>query len=438
MIIEYDRVEEFATRKSSSRRTRRVISAALRRVYPNPGEPIFDPSVADRMADVADWIVHAHRAGAGWVRDLDRDGIPRIVSSASGLDELWATVKRDMKACGGEFSPPYAEGDEIEAFAFADGWRAVRLTTREAVARECRALRACPRTEGVFRDGDLEAGRQGFVCIRDQDGNTVLMMGLNRLAICDVVAFRGCPPERSLIRDYVMEYLEAHGLSPMHVDSIPGMVLAADGLIHDLHELPDGVVIEGDLRINDKCPDLRRLPDDMTVRGTFVIWGNQFLTEVPRNFHAADGMAFTDCRNLRVIRSGVSSPVWSSFAGSRNLRTIEDGCHFPDGVELPGNEAMKSAFPLYQGRSECISVTMTAARGRDTSVLTAFAGKVARAASAVVGSRGVVKRVSGNQCLGSVLREHRSEREAMLLAAQGKMDAEMARRASRPAAGPRA
>jgi hypothetical protein len=449
-MLYYENIDDFANRYSSDPRVRAVLSTALRKIFPDPANPIFDPNVTNRIESISRWIVHGFRSGADWTLDTDASGLPKSISSATHIEDLFSLSEAAEKKNGSPLVPPFADGDEEETYDFGDGFRAVRLKTREAVSRERASLAALPLLDGVFEDGDIESGKGSYIAIRDASDRTVAMMAINRLAVCDVVGFRRYPLERAFVRSYVMDYVSEFGLAPMEVSSIPGMVLATDGMIYDICELPDGVTIDGDLRIYDKCPELERLPDNMTVNGQFILHANNRITEVPKNFTATDGMGFTKCEALTTVRSGVSSPEWSSFSGSRRLAVFEDGCSFPAGVELPRTPEMMRAFPMFSDRGKnMISVEMKPVSmvPRELSI---FAGKVARAATAVneVASafESVVRsklpalprrrNTSGTSALGSVLEDHRREREERLLDSQARMDAEIERRTAMSAKPP--
>lgn len=311
------------------------------------------------------------------------------------------------------------------------------LPPGEAVARDSGKLKASPSTEGVFVDGDLETGKLGLISVRDPSNEPVLMLGVNRLAVCDVVTWNRKPPTRQMVKDYVMPLVELLGLAPMKVDSIPGTVLAAHGMIYDLCELPDGVVINGDLHIMNKCPDLERLPDDMTVNGTLIIWQNNRLTEVPRNLRATEGLGITGCPNITVVRQGVSCREFSSFAGCRNLKAFEGGCDFPKGVELPDNKELRCLFPMFERRGDDISVVVRPNTIPLPSAVKGLAGRIARTVAVAkdIASPRIVSRtrkgrngVDGVDTLAETVADYAAERDARLLSVQAEMDEELERR----------
>lgn len=439
-------VEDFAEGRSPSPEVRRIIAQALTSLAPQRDQAYFFPDEVAKVRDICDWIVHSARSGADWYADKMEDGLPRVFHARLGLEGVWRIAHAALEANGGSLPPPYRDGDEVEVHDFADGYRAVRLATWEAVARDCGKLKASPFTEGVFEDGDLESGKLGMISVRDSNNEPVIMLGVNRLAVCDVVTWSRKPPTRQMVKDHVMPLVEALGLAPMKVDSIPGTVLAADGMIHDLCELPDGVVINGDLRIMNKCPDLERLPDDMTVNGSLIIWQNNRLKEVPRNLKATEGLGITGCPNITVVRQGVSCPEFSSFADCRNLKVFEGGCDFPNGVELPDNKELRALFPMFERRGDEISVVVRPNTIPLPSAVTGLAGRIARtvAVAREIASPGIVSRPrngkNGVATLTDTLREYAAERDGRLLSAQTQMDEEIERRhaADGPSATPTA
>ncbi|MBY3433076.1 hypothetical protein HFN89_02635 [Rhizobium laguerreae] len=427
-------VEGFAERRSSSPEVRRIVVQAIRSLVPQRDEKYFFPDEAAKISDIADWIVCASRSASEWYVDRMDDGLPRIFHARLGIEGLWRFAQMSLEAEESGLLPPYREGDEYEVHDFGDGYRAVRLATWEAVARDCGKLNASPTTEGVFVDGDLENGTLSLISVRDPSDDPVLIMSVNRLAVCDVVGWNRNPPTRKMIKDHVMPLVEARGLAPMKVDSIPGTVLAADCMIYDLCELPDGVVINGDLLILNKCPELERLPDDMTVNGTLIIWENNRLTEVPRNLRATEGLGITECPNITAIRDGVSCPEFSSFAGCRNLKAFGDGCDFPKGVELPDNKELRALFPLFERRGKDISVVVTPNALPLPAAVKGFAGRVARAIALAkeIASPAMSRTRNGVPALDETLGEYARERDSRLLTVQAEMDDELERRNGPP------
>lgn len=422
-------IESFAERRSSSPEVRRIINQAIKSLVPQCDQKYFFPEEISKIRDISDWIVCASRIGSDWYSDREDDGLPRIFHAQLGIEGLWRFAHMSVEAEGVGLLPPYQEGDEVEVHNFGDGYRAVRLATWEAVTRDCGKLQASPSTEGVFEDGDLESGKLGMISVRDRNNEPVLMLGVNRLAVCDVVGWNRQPLTRQMVKDHVMPLVEALRLAPMKVDSIPGTVLAADGMIYDLCELPDGVVINGDLRIMNKCPDLERLPDDMTVNGTLIIWRNNRLKEVPRNLKATEGLGITGCPNITVVRQGVSCPEFSSFSDCRNLKAFEGGCDFPNGVELPDNKELRELFPMFERRGDDISVVVRPNTIPLPSVVKGLAGRIARtvAFAKEIASPGIVSTRKGGS-LAEAMTAIAAQREERLLSVQAVMDEELERR----------
>lgn len=433
-MLYFKDIEGFAEHRSSSPEVRRIIAQAINSLVPQREQKYFYPDEMAKICDISDWLVCASRMGSDWYADRADDGLPRLFHARLGIEGLWRFAHMSLEAEETNLLPPYCEGDEKEVHVFADGYRAVRLATWEAVSRDCGKLKASPFTEGVFEDGDLESGKLGMISVRDNNDEPVLMLGVNRLAVCDVVGWDRRPPTRQMIKDHVMPLVEARGLAPMKVDSIPGTVLAADGMIYDLCELPDGVVINGDLRILDKCPELERLPEDMTVNGTLTIWNNNRLKEVPRNLRATEGLGITSCPNITVVREGVSCPEFSSFDGCRSLKAIEGGCNFPKGVELPDNKELRALFPMFERRGKDISVVVSPNSMPLPAAVKGLAGRIARTAAVVkkIAAPQVVSRThnfgNGVATLAETLGEYAAERDTRLLAAQAEMDDELERR----------
>jgi hypothetical protein len=422
-------IEAFASHRSSSPEVRQIITQAIVSLIPQREQKYFFPDEMTKIGDISDWLICASRIGSDWYADRADDGLPKLFHARLGIEGLWRFAQMSLEAEETNLLPPYCDGDEEEVYVFADAYRAVRLVTWEAVSRDCGKLQASPFTDGVFEDGDLELGKLGMISVRDTNNEPVLMLSVNRLAVCDVVGWDRQSLTRQMVKDYVMPLVEARGLAPMKVDSIPGTVLAADGMIYDVCELPDGVVVNGDLQILDKCPELERLPDDMTVNGTLTIWKNHRLKEVPRNLKVTEGLGITSCPNITVVREGVSCSEFSSFGGCRNLKSFERGCYFPKGVELPDNKELRALFPMFERRGDEISVVVTPNTTLPAAVR-GLAGRIARTVAIVkeIASPGIVSKTRYGRTLAETMGEYAAERDAGLVEAQAKMDDEMERR----------
>lgn len=88
---------------------------------------------------------------------------------------------------------------ETVKFHFADGFKAVRLNTAQALSERVPAMKMRLVMDGIFEDLDFETGEMLFISIRDADDNTVLttayegqeiywMTGPGGLRYCDNLA----------------------------------------------------------------------------------------------------------------------------------------------------------------------------------------------------------------------------------------------------------
>lgn len=377
----WDQIGDAVKVTSSSPRCREIMTDLLRRMFPEHEIRMQDPSL---LAKASLWIASEYRKGSEWLSDSS-------IRTWSG-DKLMELMQASIRMNDGRFEFPLAPEDEVHVADLEGGWTVVRIATREAAYRECNAFGATPSIDGEFADDDLEAGKQALWVIRDANGDPQAMIGLNRIAVCDVVGWRREPLSRSFLDDVIMPLVEDQGLLLMKPDSIPGKVRDIEGVIHDLHDLPEGVVIDGDLSIRDRCPTLERLPDGMTITGDLVIWRNANIERLPRDLVVGGGLGMAECMALRTIGAGLQVGGYSSFNGSRGLVEIEPGCAFGKGVDFPdrrelmsqkfasggpvrfGDKSMDAAtFRIAGGRGERVLQTVAIAKGV-VEVVKAFAG----------------------------------------------------------------
>jgi hypothetical protein len=325
------KIEAYVSRLTSSDEAGAVLSRMFVAAAPRD-RPYFDPVEAREIKELSRIYLTEFRLRREWTRSLGDNGLPLMLSGMTTAEAMLGAAKA-AGAYDGIPEIPFSEEDEETVHVYPDGFAAVRLATWEAVGREARRFGASPSIEGVFGKGDLEEGRIGIWLVRGREGETVAAIGFNRIAVCDVVGRNMTAPDIGYVRDYVLPLMDRFGLRPSRPDAIAGMVETADGRLHDLKELPEGSTVDGDLRINNRCPHITSFPANLTVKGKFLVWNNHNITKTPDGLKA-DVVVFNNCRNLRAVGKGIEAG-YAAFTGCSRLATIERGAYFREGLCLP-------------------------------------------------------------------------------------------------------
>jgi hypothetical protein len=215
---------------------------------------------------IADWLRAAVANGEPWLDNVDEQGRPRKLMKFGKVDQVTAEANKAMAKANQTKIVHVSDGNEEFVMELGNGLHVVRLLTPEALDYESSIMQHCVGNGGY--DDVLKSGERQFFSVRGVMGKPHVTIDLDT-ASGWVVEMKG---KQNAHPDPV--YTEA--LTPFF-EARPGIkFLRNTGLILDqnhrlvhVRSLPDGTVIDGDLRISGG--EELVLPKNLTVKGDLEI-----------------------------------------------------------------------------------------------------------------------------------------------------------------------
>lgn len=128
----------------------------------------------EALDHIMGWLRRAVIYNAAWLQDVDDHGRPKRLLSASRFTDLEREADRDTDAECEKLAKTLGKHDEITVEDINDGYRVVRLLTREAVDLE--AMRMHHHVgQGADRDR-FESGEEAYYSLRRRDGFPVVTL----------------------------------------------------------------------------------------------------------------------------------------------------------------------------------------------------------------------------------------------------------------------
>jgi hypothetical protein len=147
-------------------------------------------------------------------------------------------------------------------------------------------------------------------------------------------------------RSYVIGFVKERNLALLTPTTITDVVRTADGLFYNVMGIPDGAFVDGDLELYDRYPDLRFLPENMTVEGNMHIYDNRIIEMLPRGLTVRGRLEVHGCPSLCLLRSGLTVGGRAAFIRCGELRAAEKGCVFQDDLHVDHKRMLRQKFTL--------------------------------------------------------------------------------------------
>lgn len=285
----------------------------------------------EKLHVVGQWLCAESRLDAV---TLDLPDVQKLIHNGS-LDELYAHANARVHETGFSTRLPKIDGDERLVLSFEDGFKIVEITRPEAVRNEfCQS--------GI--NGGVGDNVSNLV-LRDRDNASVAAL----VVVGDAIDMVG--PDKKLIpfhitEAYLLDLIKQREYKLQEPTSIHYAVQISDGRIVDVRDIPDGSVINGSFWMHkDTGRVISRLPDDLTVNGSFGIFNATYLRSTPRNLTVNGDAGFVNCPGLTTIRTGLKVSGYTHLETCDNLAIIEAGVEF-NGVQFSGEVKDLDAKPF--------------------------------------------------------------------------------------------
>lgn len=304
-----------------------------------PYDRYFDPEGIGRPEKarvIGHWLCMEFRLnGPNFV---EFSGLEEFLAEAD-LDQIWKRAHISISAEGYSEKLPSLPDDEWVIWEYENGWSMVCIERPEAIRNECHASRM---------QAVIGGGLASYV-LKDDEKKSVAMLILRRNEIVAMFGADGKRVPYHVTESYLIDVIDDLGLVLSEPTTLHGAVQVSDGRIYDLRDIPNGSTVEGGLWIKEEGHLVSRLPDDLTVKGNFGLFGSVFIKETPKNLIVKGEMGFVDCPGLETISSGLRVSGMSYLDTCRRISEIEENVRFDGGVSLSSDIAELAAAPFDAG-----------------------------------------------------------------------------------------
>jgi len=238
-----------------------------------------DAALDARVRHVADWIGAAVVNNEPSLADTDGEGRPKKLLKIGSLARAEAEADKDMRRFAFKAAASaHTDGEgEESVMTFPDGSRIVRLLTPEALDRESGMMGHCV-GRGSY-DKRLKQEKTIIYSLRDREGNAHVTFEAradgNKLLQC--TGKQNAPPAARYMPQ-VRAFIESRGFV-LKEPRYTGLVQDAEGRLHSITALPEGLEVGGDLDLGGTA--ITALPDGLKVGGDLFLAGPGIL-DVPR------------------------------------------------------------------------------------------------------------------------------------------------------------
>lgn len=227
---------------------------------------------------IADWLRAAVANGDPWLSKVDELNRPRKLMKFGSVEQVSAEADKAMAKANQAVAGHVADGERF-IMDVGDGMYVVQLLTPEALDYESSIMQHCIGNGGY--DESLERNDRHFFSLRSGSAKPHVTIDIDVATgwVNEMKGKQNSHPDAAYVK----------ALAPFFKSRPELRFLRNTGLVFDQHRnlvhsrsLPDGTVLEGDLRIHGGGDLI--LPKNLTVKGNMEITFVNKLT-LPKNLH---------------------------------------------------------------------------------------------------------------------------------------------------------
>jgi hypothetical protein len=255
---------------------------------------------------IADWLRAAVANDEPWLANVDELKRPKKLLKFSDVAGITAEADKAMSKANQAQVVHIAAGNEKLVMQLGDGLYLVRLCTVVALDYESSVMQHCIGNGGY--DAALASGRREFLSLRSGPGKPHVTIDIDR--DCGYVIEMKGKQNSWPLPQYVAALTPFFQARPkLKFLSTTGVVFDPERTPLQVRALPDGAVIEGDLRISGG--DSLVLPANLTVKGDMEIRHIKNVV-LPRTLTVGGQLDFEACR-LEGKIDNLTVKGWAAF-----------------------------------------------------------------------------------------------------------------------------
>jgi hypothetical protein len=215
---------------------------------------------------IADWLRAAVANGEPWLGKVDELGRPRKLMKFGKVEQVAAEANKAMLKANQTKIAHVADGNEAFVMELGNGLYVVRLLTPEALDYESSIMQHCIGNGGY--DGALASGERQFFSVRGVTGKPHVTIDIDTASglVCQLKGKQNAHPDPVYVEALTPFFRSRPGIRFL---GNTGLILDQNHRLVHVRSLPDGTVVDGDLRISGG--DELVLPKNLTVKGDVEI-----------------------------------------------------------------------------------------------------------------------------------------------------------------------
>lgn len=278
----------------------------------------------EKFRHIADWLRAALANNEPWLDHVDDLGRPKKLTKFGTIDRLTQEADKAMlKAAQRLSTVKLIEGDEELFEELGDGFYLVRLMTPAALDRESAEMQHCIGNGGY--DDNLQ--RRGFLylSLRDGAGKAHATLEIEDGMLVQLQGKQNRRPIQAYV-DPLIPFIRNEGYSVAISASRLGYVIDIPGDWHNIHHLPKGLEVSGNLNLGESSVNvlpeglkvggnlyvhntqIRHLPEDMKLYGLFIYLINTGICSLPDCIPDATWVYWDDeagtAKEFRLLHNG--------------------------------------------------------------------------------------------------------------------------------------
>ena len=246
---------------------------------------------------ITDWLTAASINRAPWTQRLDDRGIPLKLGKFGTVAQIVDEADKAMRRMSTGMSRDLATGDEAIVMELDGGYRVVKLLTTASLDVESARMQHCI-GQGAY-DAFVERPDLGtaFYSLRDAGGKPHVTIQLDpKDGIQQIQGKQNKAPGQKYV-EKLAPFFRQQGIAK--TSHATGMVFDGERNLREVTDLPEGIVIPGDLVIHPTRG--LRLPKRMTVQGHFSLTDAADVT-MPEELTVGGDMRVCLSREVTAVR----------------------------------------------------------------------------------------------------------------------------------------
>ena len=220
---------------------------------------------------------------------------------------------------------------------YPDGFRWVKVTSKQALDREGKLMRHCV---GSYCS-QVSSGSTSIYSLRDKKNEPHCTIELKSGSINQIKGKANGPIDSKYIKyvkDFVLKPISGEKYAKVSDLKNLGLI-EIENKIYDINNLPTGLKVGGDLDLGG-CTSLTNLSSGLKVQGTLYLYGCTSLKALPSGLKVGGYLDLSGCTSLKALPTGLK------VGGSLSLWGCTSLTNLPSGLKVGGHLYLRNCTSL--------------------------------------------------------------------------------------------